>query len=275
MTKLLQLSACLSFRSLRVLCGLFLFCVPFSLAFASPEQCQPYGDYAAKTFIVEAYICTAPASANVGLFWGQNGQNFGSFNELNKSLRSKGQRLRYAVNGGMYHKDRRPVGLFVSGGEEMTPLQIGASYGNFGLVPNGVFFKRGDSFDVMETRSFKAAKISPDFATQSGPMLIINGEYHPKFRPASMSKRIRNGVAVSPDGRLIYFVKSEVPMNFYDFAAIFKDQLKVHNALYLDGTISRMFDVETGRNDPGASMGPIIGVVQPLSKPTVTQEIEP
>lgn len=271
MIQFANLAAHFASKSLRLLGSLCLLVLPASIASASPEQCQALGAFKDKVFAVDAYICSAPAQSDVRLFWGENGQNFGSFNALNDALKQEALRLRYGMNAGMYHEDRRPVGLFISEGVQMTPLQVGASYGNFGLVPNGVFYKQGDDFAVMETRRFKAAKIKPDFATQSGPMLLIDGAYHPKFRPASTSKRIRNGVAVSPDGTMIYFVKSEIPMNFYDFAAIFKETLGVENALYLDGRISRMFDVETGRNDLGASMGPIIGIVQPLSNPAAIQ----
>ena len=109
-------------------------------------------------------------------------------------------------------------------------------------------------------------KADPDtvrFATQSGPMLVIDGELHPKFMKDSRSIKRRNGVGISPDGSRIFFAISEEPVNFHSFARLFKDHLKTPNALYLDGTISRLHDPENKRSDPGLSMRPIVGVVQP------------
>ena len=91
-------------------------------------------------------------------------------------------------------------------------------------------------------------------------MLVIGGDIHPKFQPESDSQKRRNGVGVTEAGEVI-FVLSDTPVRFYDFAVFFRDELKTPNALYLDGTISRIFAPELGRNDPGAAMGPIVGVV--------------
>jgi uncharacterized protein YigE (DUF2233 family) len=54
--------------------------------------------------------------------------------------------------------------------------------------------------DVIESRLRRGA---PDcrFATQSGPMLVIDGALHPRFREDSTSLNIRNGVGVSADGQ--------------------------------------------------------------------------
>lgn len=232
-------------------------------AFASPEHCQPAMGLVDKTYTALYNICAFGTDEDIRLFWGEKGKNYGSFNALNKALAKDKTTLKFGMNAGMYHTDRSPVGLYIDENGTKTKLQTGASHGNFGLVPNGVFYRDGEGYGVMETLAYQSAGLSPNFATQSGPMLVIDGKLHPNFRKESTSKHIRNGVAVHPNGKTVYFVKSEVPMNFYDFATIFKDELKVENALYLDGVISRMFDAESGRNDIGASMGPIIGVVQP------------
>jgi uncharacterized protein YigE (DUF2233 family) len=141
-------------------------------------------------------------------------------------------------------------------------LQTKASTGNFGMLPNGVFHIHNGQAGVSETNQFLLKSTVPDFATQSGPMLVIDGALHPKFNAGSTSRRIRNGVGVTAAGSVV-FVMSEQPVNFHDFASLFKDELNTPNALYLDGVISRVFSTELDRNDYGAKMGPIVGVVVP------------
>jgi uncharacterized protein YigE (DUF2233 family) len=167
----------------------------------------------------------------------------------------------------MYHKDRRPVGLYREAGNEKTRLLTGASSGNFGLLPNGVFYKSGKTASVMESKAFKTLDINPDYATQSGPMLVIDGKLHPKFKETSESLRVRNGVGISGDGETLYFVVSQKPVNFHRFGRFFKDRLKTPNALYLDGGISRLHDPANDRSDPGRPMGPIVGLVKRVGAP--------
>ncbi len=192
----------------------------------------------------------------------EDGDILGSFEAVNAQLAKSGEQLIFAMNGGMYHKDRAPVGLYRQDGETIAKIQTKASSGNFGLLPNGVFYNHQGQFGVSETKAFTQKSVFPDNATQSGPMLVINGKLHPKFNKGSASKKIRNGVGQTKTGEIV-FVKSDTPVNFYDFASLFKDQLKTPNALYLDGVISRVYSAELGRNDFGAQMGPIIGVVKP------------
>ena len=193
---------------------------------------------------------------------GKDGNILGSFDAVNAELAKSGEQLVFAMNGGMYHKDRSPVGLYREDGQTMAKIQTKASSGNFGLLPNGVFYNHQGQFGVTETKTFMLKSTFPDNATQSGPMLVIDGKLHPKFNKGSTSLKIRNGVGQTKSGEII-FVKSDRPVNFYDFASLFKDELKTPNALYLDGVISRVFSTELGRNDFGAKMGPIIGVVVP------------
>ncbi|WP_372993343.1 phosphodiester glycosidase family protein, partial [Sulfitobacter sp.] len=99
-------------------------------------------------------------------------------------------------------------------------------------------------------------------ATQSGPMLVINGKLHPRFLKDGTSRYVRNGVGTSADGKRAVFVISNGVINFHDFAVYFRDQLNLPNALYFDGNVSRLRAPELGRNDLGFSpLGPIIGVV--------------
>ncbi len=203
-----------------------------------------------------------PQADDIRLFLNSaNGEPFAHFNWVNEALDAKGERLAFAMNAGMYHEIRAPVGLYIEEGEERTPVNDNDGPGNFHLKPNGVFFiNDAGAAGVQETSRYTAFAQEVRFATQSGPMLVIGGEIHPRFLPDSDSLKRRNGVGVTDAGDVI-FVLADDPVRFYDFAAFFRDELMTPNALYLDGTISRLYVPELKRNDPGAAMGPIVGVV--------------
>ncbi len=192
----------------------------------------------------------------------EDGQILGHFSAIDTQL-PKGETLSFATNAGMYHPDRRPVGYYLENGTQEQRLFTNASPGNFGLLPNGVFCIGTGRADVYETLDFDAQKPDCRFATQSGPMLVIDGELHPKFLANSTSAFIRNGVGTSADGRRAVFVKSENSLNFHTFARYFRDALNLPQALYFDGKVSRMHVPSLGRSDPGFWLGPIVGVVEP------------
>ena len=209
-------------------------------------------------------VCETPAhSEGLRLFHtGPDGEVFGQFDTLTAHLSSQGQTLTFAMNAGMYHQDRAPVGLYVEAGEETAPLVTRAGPGNFGMLPNGVFWIDEDGTShVTETLAFAALDTSPRYASQSGPMLVIEGDLHPKFNADSTSRKRRNGVGRSADGETLYFVISEVPVNFHSFARLFRDGLDCPNALYLDGTVSKLYAPELERNERGLDMGPVVALV--------------
>ena len=165
------------------------------------------------------------------------------------------------MNAGMYHADRSPVGLYIEEARQLKQINTAARDGNFGLVPNGVFFINQDGAGVAETEAFVQMSPEVDYATQSGPMLVIDGALHPAFTVSGVSKKKRNGVGISADGARVYFVISEQQVNFHSFASVFRDHLQTPNALFLDGTVSRLYYPQGDRNDPGLPMGPMIGLV--------------
>ena len=171
-------------------------------------------------------------------------------------------RLAFAMNAGMYHADRDPVGLLVIDGQRTGRLITSDGPGNFGLLPNGVFCWGKGRGEVIESRRFKRSKRTCRYATQSGPMLVIGGRLHPRFLPGGKSTYVRNGVGVSRDGRTAWFVISRARVNFYTFARFFRDRLKTPNALYLDGNVSRLYAPSIGLRDRGGLFGPILGVVE-------------
>ncbi len=222
------------------------------------EACE-----AARYEAVDYVVCRFdPATDDIRLFLNSaEGEPYGHFNWVKDALAAQGERLVFAMNAGMYHEDRRPVGLFVEEGEELAALNANDGPGNFHLKPNGVFFiDDAGAAGVQEASIFASSDQEVKYATQSGPMLVIDGEIHPRFLPDSQSLKRRNGVGVTEGGEVI-FALADSPVRFYDFASYFRDVLKTPNALYLDGTISRLYAPELDRNDPGAAMGPVIGVV--------------
>ncbi|MCC5984312.1 MAG: phosphodiester glycosidase family protein [Rhodobacteraceae bacterium] len=210
-------------------------------------------------------VCTAQAGDDLRLFLnGPDGAPLGSFQRIDEMLATEGARLGFAMNAGMYHPDRRPVGLYVEDGVERAPIVTREGPGNFGMLPNGVFCIHEDGFAVVESRAF--AERPPDcrHASQSGPMLVIDGALHPRFIEGSDSLRVRNGVGVSADGQVAHFVISTGAVNFHDFAAFFREGLRVPQALYLDGNVSRLHAPGLGRSDWGLPMGPVVGRVVPV-----------
>lgn len=210
-------------------------------------------------------VCTVTAGQDLRLFQSdRDGAILGSFTNVNALLKAEGKTLTFAMNAGMYHPNRAPVGLLITNGQERARLITSDGPGNFGLLPNGVFCVGDGGFAVIESRRFGAKRPKCLHATQSGPMLVINGALHPRFLPDSDSRFIRNGVGVSADGQTAFLVISGEPVNFSEFGRMFRDGLSTPNALYFDGKISRLFAPELGRSDFGFQMGPIIGLAAPL-----------
>ena len=188
------------------------------------------------------------------------GKPYGSLQAFDKAMTAKGTPLLLAMNAGMYHEGLGPVGLFVENGRQETPLSTADGEGNFFLKPNGVFFVRGDgSAGVLETNAYAAAAPDALYATQSGPMLVIDGAVHPRFEQNGSSRYIRNGVGVRAAGTVVLAI-SRSPVSLGSFARLFRDQLASPNALFLDGAISSMSDGERvliGGKEP---VGPILAI---------------
>lgn len=226
-------------------------------------------DCARMTFKDNRYTaCTvAPETENLALYLNDgNGQPLGSFETVQLTQRALGRRLVFAMNAGMYHEDRSPVGYYVENGQQQMRVVPNAGPGNFGLLPNGILCIKDRRANVIETRAFLASKPDCKYATQSGPMLVIDGALHPRFLPDSTSRYIRNGVGTSEDGKRAVFVISDNAVTFYEFAEFFRDTLGTPNALFLDGNVSRMYAPDLSRVDSGRRMGPIVGVTVPSSQ---------
>jgi len=168
----------------------------------------------------------------------------------------------FAMNAGMFDADGRPIGLAVVDGRLVHAINRRDGGGNFHLMPNGVFLIRRDgSAKVIPSKSFA---ISPDIAlaTQSGPMLVIDGQLHPKFDADGESRFIRNGVGIAPDGTPLFVISNEV-VSFGKLARFFRDHLETRDALYFDGSVSSLWDPANGRQDAGVPLGPMIVATKP------------
>lgn len=184
-----------------------------------------------------------------------------SLDHLARWLGSHGQKLVFAMNAGMFQSDLSPVGLFVSDGKQIHPLNTDKGTGNFYLKPNGVFCVTETGAHIVNTSAYPKLHKHVILATQSGPLLVYHGKIHPAFQPDSPSRFVRNGVGVLSSD-IVIFAMSEVPVNFYEFATFFRDTLKCSNALYLDGNVSSLYSKQLQRNDFKVDLGPMIGVVE-------------
>lgn len=168
------------------------------------------------------------------------------------------------MNAGMFHSNGSPVGLFYNA-QLQTPLnEDTTSRGNFFLQPNGVFYiTQQQQAGILTTPQFQqqSPHLTLQLATQSGPMLLLEGQYHPAFSPSSNNKYIRNGVGLTPDGKVVFILSLE-PINLHTFASFFLEKGCVH-ALYLDGAISGLYHQQGGSSEGSSkqSYGPVLGVL--------------
>lgn len=185
-----------------------------------------------------------PQTEQVKMYWQkENGEAYGSLRSLLASIDNDG-RVQMAMNGGIYDKEYAPLGLYVENGEQKVGLNLASGGGNFFIRPGGVFYVKGKRYGIARLKAFKSLK-GVDFAVQSGPILIENGAINSRLKPSVESHKIRNGVGITDSGDVV-FMMSQQGSNFYDFACYAKSKLKIRQMLYLDGTISKMYQKGKG-----------------------------
>jgi uncharacterized protein YigE (DUF2233 family) len=182
--------------------------------------------------------------------------------DLELRLRSRASDVAFAMNGGMYDEDGRPIGLAIVDGRQVHAINRRQGGGNFHLMPNGVFQLYRDGRAEIVTSEKWRPSASIRIATQSGPMLVIGGKLHPAFSADGSSRYVRNGVGIGHDGRP-RFVISDDAVSFGKFARFFRDSLKCRDALFLDGAVSALWDPAAGRRDVTQPLGPMIVAFRP------------
>jgi uncharacterized protein YigE (DUF2233 family) len=228
---------------------------------ASPAEagCAPKSFDGAK-FTVCAFD---PRHDQIRLFLsGPGGKPYGSLAGLAAALKAKGERLMFAMNAGMFGQDQSPVGLYIENRLKLHEADTRPGASNFHLKPNGVFWVGDGVAGVTETSRYLADPPGARYATQSGPMLVLDGKIHPKIKPNGASEKIRNGVGACDGGAIVFAIADE-PVNFDTFARLFRDGLSCQNALFLDGSVSSLYAPELDRDDELGPIGPIAGVVKP------------
>ena len=201
------------------------------------------------------------SKADLRLYWkNDRDQQFHSIANLKSWVESKNKKLVFAMNGGMYMEDRAPLGLYIENTKQLRHLNTAKGSGNFYLQPNGVFYITNDNkAGICKTQDFEnKGKIK--YATQSGPLLVVDGAINTVFTKGSVNTNIRNGVGILPSGEVI-FAMSKSNVNFYDFAQYFQ-HLGCKYALYLDGFVSRTYLPEKNWTQTDGDFGVIIGVTK-------------
>ncbi len=244
--------------------ALLFFVVSFQLLAACSGAQQQPAACEARTFDGAHFtVCSFDSKAqDLRLAWRAiDGTAFRGFAGLSRNIPEAD--VAFAMNAGMFDAAGSPIGLYVENGQELHAISATDGPGNFHLKPNGVFWvgTAGDPH-VTATDAYLAAKPEAVWATQSGPMLVIDGQLHPAFSDDGDSRYIRNGVGVSGD-HTAWFVISDEPVSFGKLARFFRDDLKSLNALYFDGAVSSLWVPSLKRMDTSALIGPMIVVTSP------------
>jgi uncharacterized protein YigE (DUF2233 family) len=235
-----------------------LLCLACSAAPAD-AACAPKSFDGAK-FTVCAFD---PRHDDIRLFLsGADGRPYGSLGALAAALKAKGETLAFAMNAGMFKEDQSPVGLYIENRKKLHAADTRAGATNFHMKPNGVFWVGDGIAGITETGRYLADPPGARYATQSGPMLVVDGKIHPKIKPNGTSAKIRNGVGACEGGAVMFAITDE-PVTFDAFARLFRDGLGCPNALFLDGSVSSLYAPELNRDDELGPIGPIAGVVRP------------
>ena len=185
-----------------------------------------------------------------------------SFARLKAALGPRAPRLLFAMNGGMFDAAGGPVGLYVQDGAEKHKINRRTGPGNFHMQPNGVFAVDGSGHvAIVPSPSWPPPRFQTRWATQSGPMLVIDGKLHPLIQSDGASRYIRNAVGVADPGTA-WFVISDEPVSFGRLARFLRDGLRCRDALYFDGAVSSLWDPAADRQDAREDLGPLVAVLR-------------
>ena len=214
-------------------------CFHFTQFVRNTHPCEVEKNFRENSF---SFIEVDLNKYHIRFFWkDQNGEYFHTFENVEKWIKRKGESIIAITNGGIYEPDYSPTGLYIEKGTLKSPLNLNEGDGNFFLKPNGIFLITENRAKIIESLYFNPEKISMiEYAQQSGPLLVLNNKIHPVFKKNSHHRKLRSGIGVN-ENKKVYIAISNCAVTFYEFATFFKEDLKCPNALYLDGTISRLY----------------------------------
>lgn len=179
----------------------------------------------------------------IRMYWlKEDGSPYKTINSL-LDTQGKTRQIHMVINGGIYSKSYQPEGLYIEQGKVLNKLNRQKGKGNFFIRPGGVFSVRNGVARIDTLDKFRLTPVA-DFAVQSGPLLINKGVVNNKFSNSSESRKIRHGVGITDKGKVVFLLSNQA-MNFYDFTLYARDQLKIKDLLYLDGSISKMYTPES------------------------------
>jgi uncharacterized protein YigE (DUF2233 family) len=197
----------------------------------------------------------------VRLYWNRpDGTPYAYLSALPRDLEGGAGRLLFATNAGMFDSKLKPVGLYVQQGRELANTK--SAKGNFHMKPNGIFYISDGNAVIAETQAFLKQRPQADLATQSGPMLVMDGRLHPRFKRGSTSLKLRTGVGVRADGKVIFAISQDA-VSFDSFARLFRDGQECPNALFLDGgSASSLYALTLNRSGNLLPLGPMLAVFE-------------
>jgi uncharacterized protein YigE (DUF2233 family) len=166
-----------------------------------------------------------------------------------------------ALNGGFFDEHAHPIGLRVNHQREQNPLKKISWW--------GIFYIQGEQAYLKKILRYHPVQ-KPDFALQTGPRLIINGQI-PKLKPGFAE---RSALGITQSGEVIILVTENAPMTTTMLAHHMQSPpLNCVQALNLDGGSSSQLYAHMGDfhiNDHGLSNVSDAIVVKPVIAPNQT-----
>lgn len=163
------------------------------------------------TLTLQSYRVDAQKE-RIAMYWqDRHGKAWGSLRSLLAGIDGDG-RVQMAMNGGIYDKAYAPLGLYIEDGKQLTPVNRSAGGGNFFIRPGGVFLVENGRAKIVPLPAYKPSP-AIRYAVQSGPMLIENGLINWRLKPSASSRKLRNGVGIDKQGRVV-FMLSDRETNF-------------------------------------------------------------
>lgn len=129
-----------------------------------------------------------------------------------------------AINAGFFDQHFRPLGLRVSEGKQINAAKP--------ITWWSVFFTQNRHAHIQHTRQFS---LNPaiDFAIQSGPRLLVEGEIPATLKPG---RDERTALGITKTGAVLLVVTEHAPLTTYELANIMRqDPIAAWQAINLDG----------------------------------------